>query len=155
MTIIEQTTDLAGKIRMVIRLSNGEYLPLKFSVQPTTTALEDIEANYLVLHQYDSVQQEEISIYDHSELIKEFIQKIKDNPTVTLNQYNTWLGSKLWYEQAILRFFVYKLATKLSERAEVSLTDYTESQVLGKLRDWIVATPIRKIAKVVLNANEI
>lgn len=140
---------------MVVQLSNGEMIPLKFASQPSTTALNEIEASYLDQHQYDSVRQEVVSLYDHVDLIKEFVKKIKDNPNVTLNQYNTWLGTKLWYEQAILRFFVFKLATLLSTHYDITLTDLSESQVLGKLRDWIVATPSRKLAKAILDSNEI
>jgi len=151
MEILEQYTDMAGKIRMVARLSNGETIPLKFQSQPTTQQLETIEASYIDHHLYDGVQQETISILDHADLIREFISLVKQNPTVTLTQYNTWLSKKEWWESAVIRFFVFKLATALSAKADVVLTDYTESQVMQKLRNWIVATPVRKISKVIFN----
>jgi hypothetical protein len=113
--------------------------------------LNEIEANYLVLHQYDNVQQEVIDLKDHYNLIRDFITLVKQNPTVNLTQYNNWLATKQWWEAATVRFFVYKLATQLAQKAEVTLTSYTESQVLQKLRDWIVATAARKIEKVIFN----
>lgn len=155
MIIIEQATDLAGKIRATCQLSNGTVTLFKFAVQPTQAQLDEIEASYIDQHQYDDVNQEVISVYDHVDLIKEFVKKIKDNPGVTLVQYNTWLSTKPWYDQAILRFFVFKLATGLAAHHDVALPDMTEAQVLGKVRDWIVATPSRKIAKVILNSYDI
>ena len=151
MTIIEQTIDLAGKIRMIVQLTNGEIIPLKFSTQPSTTQLNEIEASYIVAHQYDSVQTVTINLSNHYELIREFVTLIKQNPTVTLTQYNNWLAGKQWHEAAIIRFFVYKLAMGLAEHSEVSITSYTESFILGKVRDWLVDTPAKKIEKVVFN----
>lgn len=151
MTILEQYTDMAGKIRMVVRLSNNETIPLKFQTQPTIQQLNDIETAYILAHLYDNVRQETINILDHAELIREFITLVKQNPTVNLTQYNNWLGTKQWWESATIRFLVYKLAMALASKAEVTLTSYTETQVLQKLRDWIVATPARKIEKVIFN----
>ena len=91
MTIIEQTIDLAGKIRMIVQLTNGEIIPLKFSTQPSTTQLNEIEASYIVAHQYDSVQTVTINLSNHYELIREFVTLVKQNPSVTLTQYNNWL----------------------------------------------------------------
>lgn len=91
----------------------------------------------------------------HVELIKEVVTKIKANPTLTLAQYNNYLSGKPWYEQAIIRFFIYKLAVGLAQSYGVTLTDYTETQILSKVRDWIVATPTNKLAKIILNRTEI
>lgn len=95
-------------------------------------------------------------ISQHKELIKEVVLKIKANPTLTLTQYNNYLSGKLWYEQAIIRFFLYKLAVGLAQHYGVVLTDYTETQVLQKVRDYIVNTPNWKLAKIIFNnINEI
>ena len=131
-------------------MANGMTIPLKFQVQPTQAQLDAIEASYTVQHQYDSVNQEIVSIYDHIDLLKDFIAKIKATPTVTLTQYNTWLATKQWWEAATIRFFVFKLATLLANSKGLTLSNYTETEVLGKLRDWIVAKPSKEIAKVVL-----
>jgi hypothetical protein len=104
MIILDQTTDLAGKIRMTCQLSTGETIALKFTEQPTQEVLDHIEADYIIQHQLDSVTQELLSIYDHVDVLKDFIAKVKATPTVTLAQYNTWLGTKQWWEAAIIRF---------------------------------------------------
>jgi hypothetical protein len=87
----------------------------------------------------------------HEALITEFVTLVKQNPTVTLTQYNNWLAGKQWYEAAIIRYFVYKTAIGLAEHYGVSLTSMTESFVLGKVRDWLVNTPARKLEKVIFN----
>jgi len=88
-------------------------------------------------------------ITKHKELITEVVMRLKNNPTTTLTQYNNYLSTKQWYEQAIIRFFVYKVAMGLAEYHGVVLTNYTETQVLQKVRDWIVATPAKKLSKVI------
>jgi len=153
MIILEQYIDMAGKIRAICQLSNGETINLKFQTQPTQLELDTIEDRYIEQHQYDDLQQESISIYDHVDLIIEFITKIKSTPTITLTQYNTWLGTKQWWETAIIRYFVYQLAIQLAQKYDLVLANYTETTVLGKLRDWIVATPIGQISKIVLNES--
>lgn len=87
----------------------------------------------------------------HEDLITEFVTLVKQNPTTTLAQYNTWLGKKQWYEQAIIRYFVYKTAVGLAEHYNVSITSYTENIVLNKVRDWIVSTPTRNLEKIIFN----
>jgi hypothetical protein len=139
-----------NRIQYTCKMSNGETISLRFSVAPTQAELETIEANYLAEHQYDSIPQEIINIYDHVDLIKGAITQLKANPALTLTQYNTWLGTKLWNEAAVIRFFVFKLATLLANKKGIVLNNLTETEVLTKLRDWIVATPAKQIAKVVL-----
>ena len=60
-------------------------------------------------------------------LITEFLTLVKQNPTVTLTQYNNWLATKQWYESATIRYFVYKLAIGLAQHYGVVLSNYTES----------------------------
>lgn len=87
----------------------------------------------------------------HEELIREVVTKIKATPTLTLTQYNTWLGTKQWYEQAIIRYFIFKVAVGLAEKYKVVLANYTETTVLTKVRDWIVATHANKLERILLN----
>lgn len=150
MIILDQSIDLAGKIRMTCQLSNGETIALKFAEQPTQAELDNIEADYIAQHQSDHIAHETISIYDHIDVLKDFIAKIKATPTVTLAQYNTWLATKQWYEAAIIRFFVYRLAQAVATKKGYTLSNYTETVILGYLRDWIVATPGNEIAKTVI-----
>jgi hypothetical protein len=86
----------------------------------------------------------------HEDLIRDAITKLKANPSLTLTQYNNYLATKQWYEAAIIRYFVYKTAMGLAQHYNVSLTSYTETAVMQKVRDWIVATPANKLEKILL-----
>jgi hypothetical protein len=153
MNIISQYTDMAGKIRATCRLNLGELISLKFQTQPTQAYLDSLEAQYIEAHALDNVQQVTFNLLDHADLIREFVVLVKANPTVTLAQYNNWLGTKTWYQSAVIRYFVFTLATILAAKADLTLTTMTETAVLGKLRDWIVATDGKKIAKIVYGSN--
>jgi hypothetical protein len=149
MAIVNRDVDMAGKIRIVWQMANGDSVMWKFSSEPTTEQLEALEAKHMILHEYDNVYQIPITITEDVELIRDFIQQIKDHPTVTLTQFNTWLSTKQWQEDAQIRVFIFKLAQELANRQEVQLSDYTQAEILGKLRNWIVDAPIKKIAKVI------
>jgi hypothetical protein len=154
MTITERLTDIAGKYRVLVEIDNTRAIPLKYnSVVADSVALADAH----VLLNGEIKQAEIVSwvsanfelISKHADLIKEVVIKLKNNPTTTLVQYNTYLGTKLWNEQAIIRFFVYKLALELAKYHGVVLTDYAENKIFLKIRDWIVATPLNKLSKVI------
>jgi len=151
MELIRKDVDLAGKWRARVRLSDGSLVTWKFNHDPSTPELEALEAPHIDLHLYDDVEQEEANVLDHEELIREFVTLLRQNPSTTLTQYNNWLGNKNWGEEAVIRFFVYKLATALADKAEITLSSLTENQVMTKLRDWLVNSPVRKIEKVVFN----
>ena len=148
MTIKEQYTDVAGKIRMVVELSNGESIMLKFNEQPTTTALETIEANYVANTTIERLAVLQYEILQHKELFKVVVAAIKANPSMTLTQYTTQLGTRQWWEQAIINTYMYTIAVNLAEKYGVSLANYTQSTVWTQVRNWIAATPARNIAKI-------
>ena len=147
--IIEQYTDAAGYIRIVWQMADGNALTLKYKEQPTTAQLEAEEARYVEQHEMDSVQQIKIDLMDSIELLKEVVLKIRNTPNLTLTQYNNYLTTQTWYDAATIRYFIYRLALGLASHYDVTLTGYTEAQVLTKVRDWIVNTPLKKIAKVI------
>ena len=148
--IIDQYTDIAGKVRITWQLPDGNAVMWKFQTEPTTQQLEDLEAQHLVIHEYDDVPQIPIIIMEDVKLITNFILLVKDNPTVNLTQFNNWLSTKEWYEDAQIRIFIFKLAQGLSSNYDVELDDYTITEVLIRVRDWIVTTPINKIKKIIL-----
>lgn len=150
MTIVNRDVDMSGKIRIVWQMANGDSAMWSFREEPTIEQLEALEVKHIDFHLYDNVYKLIDIDEDDRELIKEFIYEIKSHPTVTYNQYLTWLAGRNWQNQAVIKTFIYKLATRLANNRDVELSDYTEQQILGKLRDWIVATPIRMIAKTIL-----
>jgi len=151
MTITEQYTDMAGKIRMVVLLSTGESILLKFSEQPTTTALEAIETAYIDAHEYDNLTNLAYELLENIELLQEVVTEIKAHPSLTLTQYNAYLDGKTWYEASIIRYFIFVVANRLAQHYDKSLANMDEVTILLNVRDWIVETPIKKIAKILFN----
>lgn len=153
--ITEQYTDLAGFIRIVWQMETTGYtdkvLTFKFKTQPTTEQLETLEANWIDAHEYDNLISLEYNLFDYIDLLKEVVQGIEDNPTMTLTQFNNYIGQKAWWQQATIEFFMVVTATKLAEHYDITLSDYNNQTVFENVRDWIAATPSKKIAKVLFN----
>jgi len=118
----------------------------------TVTKITEAEAvvlknKYLDDNLYNSVLKAEVSIYDNKQVIVDAVTFIKTtNPNLT--QWNNYLSSLSWYDSLAVRWFLAVLAQRLAERNEVGLSAYTETEVLNKLKVWIIATPPRKLAKV-------
>lgn len=153
--IVEQYTDIAGKIRIVWQTATGVRLFLKFNAQPTEAELLAIEEQYTEEHSDDDLVPAVFNILDNRYLIIEFVRYVKANPEITPNQISDWYAQKLWYEQAILRTIVYYIGTILSERKEIDLTDLTEAQVFRKIRNWIVAKPLRRISRLIFGERRV
>ena len=151
MTITEQYIDMAGKIRMVVLLTTGESILLKFSEEPTTTALEIIEANYIEAHEYDNLTNLTYELLENIELLQEVVTEIKKYPSLTLTQYNNYLANKTWYEQAIIRYFIFVVAMGLAQHYDKSLANLDETIILINVRNWIAETPAKKITKILFN----
>jgi len=84
-------------------------------------------------------------------LIGEVIQRFKDVPTTTLNQFNSYLNGKQWYERASVQFFMYKTAIGLAQYHGIILSDYNESTIFTQVRNWLSTTEWVKIEKVIFN----
>ena len=152
MKILDKGTQF-NAYSVLIELDDKSGLRLQFpSTVSDATALAkatDIVAQNASLQAYNAIETFSINLLDYTDLLKDFIAKIKATPSITLAQYNTYLGTKQWYEAAIIRYFVFILATKLSGRKKVTLTDKTETTVLTALRNWILATDLTTIGKTV------
>ena len=151
MTIKETYQDMAGKWRYIVELTTDETIMLKFSEIPTTTALETIEADYILAHEYDSFTNLTYELLDNIELLREVVTEIKTHPTLNLTQYNNYLAGKEWYEQAIIRYFIFVVALGLAQHYNIILVNLTEAKILTSVRDWLVETPAKKIAKILFN----
>ena len=142
-----------GWYDVLVQLDDGSGLRLSYKTLQSDAVIlataQDIVNRQEAERQYNSIETLPFDILEQKILLKEFVQKIKDNPNVTLAQYNTWLGTKQWYESVIIKYFVFVLATKLAERKGITLIDLTEAQVLQKVRDWIVNTNLRTIGKTI------
>lgn len=151
MTITEQYTDVAGKIRMVVLLSNGESIMLKFDHEPTTTELNTIETNYIANITIERLPVAQYEMLKFKDLFKVIVDAIKANPAMTLTQYTTYLATKQWYESSIINTFMYIIATNLAERASIVLANQTQSTIWTQVRNWIATTPSRNIARILFS----
>lgn len=119
---------------------------------PTQEQVDELWSKHSEINEYKEIHSAKFNLIEDGEnIIKEFIKLIKENPNVTLNQYNIWLSKQSWFNESIIRYFVFALALELSKRFGVTLQDISEGQVLLHVRDWIVETPIKKIRKVIFN----
>jgi hypothetical protein len=152
MKILEKGTQF-NAYSVLVELDDKNAMRLQFpDVVSDSVALakvSDIVAQNAVLQAYNAIETISFDLFEHIELLKEFIVKIKATPNINLTQYNTWLGTKQWYQAAIVRYFVFTLAMKLSNKKSVTLANFTETTVLTALRNWIVATDLKTIGKVV------
>jgi len=130
-----------------IRVSDPNTIMLITSHQITEGEAAAIQAKYLEEHEYDDVPQADISIYDWKETLRDAVLWIRANDP-TLNQWNGYLKTLTWDDAYMIRWFLASVAKKLAERGEVDLSDYTETQVLAKLKTLIVTYPLRKLAKI-------
>jgi hypothetical protein len=153
--IIDQFIDAAGKIRITWQMASGGSLFLKFSSQPTEEELLAIEAQYTEDHSDDDLDPMLINILENRELIKDFVLYLKAHPNITATQMNNVMSTKAWYEQVIIRTLVYYAGNYLAQRNDVVLSDYTEAQVFVAVRDWIVAKPIRRIARLLYGERRV
>lgn len=149
--IIEQFTDDAGKIRILWQTAQGNNYWYKFAAEPTTQQLTALGEASDTAATENAVQPLTLSIIEYKGTLVQFVEKVKATPNVTLNQYNTYLGTLPWYEAAIIRAFVFIIAQRLAEKKDVTLANLTESTVLQAVRDFLVNTP----GRLILNENNI
>jgi hypothetical protein len=152
MKILEKGTKF-NMYSVLFELDDKNGMRLQFpSVVSDAVALAhvaNIVAQNATLQTYNAIETYQFNFLDNIDLLKDFVAKIKATPSITLTQYNTYLGTKQWYEAAIIRYFVYILSIKLADRKGITLANLTETTVLTALRNWIVATDLRTIGKVV------
>ena len=148
MVIIETYQDIAGKWRYIVELITGETVMWKFAEEQTTTELEALETTYIDQHLYDDLIVLQYELLENIELLREVVTEIKAHPTLNLTQYNAYLDTKTWYEQAIIGFFIFTVAKGLAEHYDKSLANLDETTILVNVRDWIADTPTKKIAKI-------
>lgn len=150
MAIEQKYQDMAGKWRVLWSINASNSIMLKFDHNPSDQEVNDTANAYINNEEYvyRSVNKIPIVIEDFKDVIENAVIFIKTtNPNLT--QWNTYLGNLSWYNASVVRWFMFRLATSMAERKDIDLADYTEIQVLGKLKAWIIATPAAKLRKIV------
>lgn len=84
-------------------------------------------------------------------LITVVIQRFKDYPTTTLTQFNNYLATLNWYEEATIKYFMYRTAIGLADYYNITLSDYTENVVFTQVRNWLAQTDWNKLNKIIFN----
>jgi len=102
---------------------------------------------YYEQHQFDADNQAEVNIYNSKQLLKDAALYIKNNnPNMT--QWNNYLKTLQWYDAYMVRFCVAQLAFELANRGLIQLSDHTEAQVLGQLKAFIIAQPLKRLNRI-------
>jgi hypothetical protein len=146
---------MAGKIRIQwqSQATLNVYM-YKFESAPTTERLQELSDRSDEESARQQIIQVDLSIQAERATLVMFIEKVKATPSVTLAQYNTYLSTFHWTQQAVIRYFVFMLAQRLAARQDVNLANQNENTVLLAVRDFIVATPISNLARLIFNSNE-
>ena len=150
--ILEQTTDLANKIRIVWQQPSGKVYMFKFDQEPTLQQLGELGDHREQLEQ-DQQEQPILQADESKESIISLVELFKSRPSINLTQFNNYLNTLLWYQQYELKYVLYLIGSKLSQRNEITLNSLTELQFLQKVRDFIANTPIKRLYKIFLNVS--
>jgi hypothetical protein len=154
--IVEQYTDMAGKWRVLWQSdTTGQTYNFKFAEEPTEQQLQALSDANDTAATVNAVQPLSFSILEHREVLIELVRRVKASPNTTLAQYNNYLGTLPWYEAAIIRTFVFLLASRLAEKQDVSLASLTENTVFVAVRNFLADTPTWKLARLILGENDI
>ena len=147
MAAIQQQERSGARWLTWIFISPENSLMLITDNQLTEEQAAQIQTDYITAHQYDDTPKATVDLFDYLDILKAAVTYIKAN-NPTLAKWNTYLGTLAWYDAALVRFFISVMARKLSERAEINLTATTETEVLAKLKPFIINTPARRLAKI-------
>jgi len=142
--------DANGRYRVIWQYGDGEVRMQKFETVKTILELEHYFADIKADAWFGGIQRLPIEwIDDNIDLIKEVVYQIRIHPELTLTQYYNYLNTKEWYEQVIIKTFIFKLALGLAEYHGVTLSDYTEIEVLTRVRNWICSVDLNILKRVV------
>lgn len=156
MAEISRHTDAAGNIRVEwVSDATGTTHWFKFKSDPTPAQLQALSDHQDQIQERAKVLPVALSLGEYRPTIAGFVQKVKDQPGITLAQYNAFLSSLPWYDAAIIRAFVFLLGSRLADRKDINIAGQTETAFLQAVRNFIAAEPGWKIARLVTGTDEI
>ena len=138
---------ITGKYRVIWEVSEtGEIIMASFNSLKPLIVLERF---------FDNVRGDRsgivrlVEFLDEDETtLKEAIAYIRIRPTLTLAQWNTYLNTLTYEKRAIIRSFLHKLAIALTIHYGLILSNYTETEILQKTRNWICTINIDILKRV-------
>lgn len=149
--ILEYYTDAAGFHRYIWQQPSGAVYHFKLKATADDAQLAALAALRDDQEQYQNEQPAIAPANDQRRYFVELVELIKERPTLTAAQFNTYLGGRLWFEEVELRHIVFIIARALADRKEVQIAGSTEAQAFLAVRNFIRDTPVRRLAKIFLN----
>lgn len=149
--IIEQFTDLAGKIRVKWLDENTQNVYMfKFESEPTSEQIAKAVAQAIEIEELSQLD----TIGDFSalkEVVIDIVTRLKEKPNITFTQYSNYLTTLEWKYALQIRCFVLDAASKIAERKNVDISNRTERQIFEYFQAYIQNFTLRKLAKIFLN----
>lgn len=150
LTIIPQGTyvDAAGKYRVMWNENNGEGTHnAKWPAYFPDSQLPEKIAEWHTNNQLSGVAKLDFNADYQEDFLVNFINLVREYDP-TLPQFLNWLSQQTWYNDACVRAFLFRLAIGLAEHYDVPIQNYTVIEVLGKVKNWLIQTPIPVIEMV-------
>ncbi|HOR79240.1 MAG TPA: hypothetical protein PLG04_10730 [Anaerolineaceae bacterium] len=116
--------------------------------EPTEAEAQTFVTNWLDAHLYDDTPTQQLDILDHNEAIENAVVFIRNTANLTLTKWNTYLGTLPFVDKYAIQWFIMAMANRLAEMGEIDLGDYTELQILARMKTWLTNTPARRIRKI-------
>jgi hypothetical protein len=102
----------------------------------------------LVQHEYDDTPHQTLSVYDDTEAIEDAVRFIKTTSDLTLTKWNSYLATLTYADKYAVSWFIMAMAEKLAEMGEFDISDFSELQILARMKNWLTNTPARRIRKI-------
>lgn len=149
MTLIKRVDRQGRGLYMVwveIKPEHAEILWLDH--EPTEADAEAFVSAWLVQHEYDDTPHQMLSIYDDTDAIEDAVMFIKTNSNLTLTKWTDYLAGLPLTEKYAVQWFIMAMAEKLAEMGEFDISDFSELQILARMKNWLTNTPVRRIRKI-------
>lgn len=139
--IIEQNTDIAGKVRVLWQSQvTHNFYQYKFESAPSLEHLNELSDASDAQAALSAIIPLGVDFSESRGAIWSFIEKVRSLPTMTLTNYNSFLNTLLWNEANSVGNFVFIVAKQLSERQAIEVSAWTEGTVVREVRDFILQT---------------
>ena len=148
MTLIKRVDITNGQWMTWVEITPTHAEILWFDHEPTEAEAEAFVANWLVQHEYDETPHQQMVIYDAKEAIEAAVVFIKTTASLTLTKWNNYLATLSFADKYAVQWFIFKMAEKLAEMGDFDISGLTELQILGRMKNWLINTPARRIKKI-------
>lgn len=150
--IIEQYTDTAGKVRIQWQSAQtGNIYVYKFDAEPDEARLIELSDASDAAAALALIEPLGVDFSESEAAINAFIDKVFEMPTMTLTNYNSYLNTLFWTDEAAIRNFVSVASQRLEARGDIELSMPTEGTVVREVRDYILSKTTEQLARLIFN----